>query len=347
MAIRERILWLQRYLRENSDEDHPLTTPEILKALEEAKHPATLNTLREDIKALRDAGYDIGDYTEPGKATNYTWLDRELSTPELQILIDAVASSQFLTGKKSREMIKKLVQMAGPSDRPSLQPGFLISEHFKARSESQLLTVQTIREAIRNDHRISFRYMQYTGVKKTRMPRHRHTPQEYYMVSPYDTVWTDGRYYLLGYNHRAGEVRTFRIDRMDNVYEITKENLPKLRRAGIKGSTEKIFLREPKPADYHVQDYVNKVFRMFSGVETKVTLCCRPNVLDQLIDRFGEDIELRERQDGTFETTVPVCISPTFFGWLAMYIGQITLIGPEETCELYAEHLQRGIDEVP
>lgn len=347
MAKRERILWLLRYLQENSDEDHPQTTQQLLKAMEKAKHPATLNTLRGDMKALKDAGYEIGDYTPPGKATCYTWLDRELSTPELQILIDAVASSQFLTEKKSREIIRKLVQMAGPSDRASLQPGILISEHLKARSETQLLTVQEIRGAIRNDHRIAFRYMRYTGVEKTRVPRHRNTPEEYYLVSPYDTVWTDGRYYLLGYNHRAGEVRTFRIDRMDKVCEITKKTIPKLIRAGMKELTEQDIPREPKPADYRVQDYVDKVFRMYSGQERKVTLCCREPMLDQLIDRFGEDIELRKRRDGTFETTVPVCVSTTFFGWLAMYVGQITLIGPEDICEVYAEYMQRGADEMP
>ena len=152
MANKGRVLYLLRYLQQCSDEDHPVTTAEIRKELADKGCPATVETVRDDISMIRGCGFDIAVSEKSGQSTTYSYVDRDFSAPELQILIDAVSSSQFITKSKSEQLINKLVSMAGPSHAEELQPNVLNAEYVKARNSQFLYIIQRIHEAIRNDN---------------------------------------------------------------------------------------------------------------------------------------------------------------------------------------------------
>ncbi|MBR2823251.1 MAG: WYL domain-containing protein [Clostridia bacterium] len=325
MATKNRIVYLMQYLRENSDENKPVTTAQIREEMANKGCPIIIPTLRDDIEALQSAGYDIQVNETEGLSTTYSWLDREWSQPELQILVDAVSSSQFITKEKSRELIEKLVRMGAPSFRESLKPQILVSEHVKAPNQQILLSVQAIRRAIDRDHKITFKYMEYT-VDKKQVPRHEGTPEEEYIVSPYATIWNNDRYYLVGFSDRRQHVNTFRVDRMMHVKQIQKK-------------------RVPEPEDFNIQDYTDKVFWMYNGNEEEVTLRCRKKILDQVIDRFGEGIELKNTTEEMFDVTVPVCISGTFYAWVVQFVGEMNIVEPVRVKEAFVRYLQDAIDD--
>ena len=108
MANKSRVLYLLRYLREHSDEDHPVATAEIRQELAGKGCPVTVETLRDDIRMLREAGFDILVNESSGLATTYAWVDRAFDTAELQILIDAAASARFIPLSRSKKLIEKL-----------------------------------------------------------------------------------------------------------------------------------------------------------------------------------------------------------------------------------------------
>ena len=326
MANKNRILYLLEYLRQNSDENHPVSTAEIREAMAAKGCPVVIPTLRDDIESLREAGYEIQINEQEGLSTTYSWLDREWSHPELQILVDAVASSQFITVEKSRELIEKLVNMASPSFRDSLIPQILVSEHVKAPNQQILLNVQAIRKAMEQDRKITFNYLTYT-VKKKQVHSHAGTPEEKYRVSPYATIWNNDRYYMVGYSDKRQKVNTFRIDRMKNVRSYTS-------------------CRVPVPEDFNTQDYVDKVFWMYDGREVTVTLRCKNHLMDQVIDKFGPDVNVTRENRDTFDITVPVHISGTFYAWVLQFVGEMTVIGPESIRSTFADYLQQALDDV-
>ena len=326
MAVKNRILLLKEYLEENSDEGKSLTTPQIRKYLEENGCPVTTQTLRKDIESLREHGYDIAQRDFEGMPTRYLWTDREWSEPELQILVDAVSSSQFITKKKSGELIRKLSKMAGPSFREELQPRIMISEHIKAPNEEILYIVQGIQDAIREDRKISFRYFHY-DIKKKRIPKHEGSAEKRYTVSPYAMVWNSDRYYLVGWSDARQKVSAYRIDRMETPKVLARK-------------------RVPEPEGFSIQDYTEKVFWMYNGPQEEVTLRCRLAILDQVIDRFGADVEIRNVQKDTFDIKVPVSISGTFYAWVFQFVGEMNIIAPEHIRDAYADYLQEAIDDV-
>ena len=326
MAVKNRILLLKEYLEQNSDEGCSVTTAQIREHLASHGCPVTVQTLRTDIESLREAGYDIAQRDLEGMPTRYVWTDREWSTPELQILVDAVSSSQFITRKKSNELIRKLTKMAGPSAREELEPQILVSEHIKAPNEQILYIVQEIRDAIKEDKKISFRYFHYDPEKK-RVPKQDGGLDRKYILSPYATIWNNDRYYVVGWSDRRGAVSTFRIDRMETPKILNRK-------------------RKPEPEGFCIQDYTDRIFWMFGGPEEEVTLRCRNNIMDQVIDKFGEGVEIHNIRKDTFDITVPVSISGTFYAWVFQFVGEMNIIAPGHVKDAYAEYLQQAIDDV-
>ena len=328
MPNKDRLLVLLRTLQEQSDDETSLTTADIRKAIQDENLECSVRTLRRDVKSLKDCGYDIFVQEHDGAYTEYSYLGRPLSKPETQILVDAVSAAQFIPQSQSKKLIAKLARMAGPSHEQNLKPEILVSEHVKAKNRKMIYTVQAIRRAIERERKITFRYLQYNEAKE-QVPKHEGTPEENYVVSPYATVWNNDRYYLVGWSDKREKVVTFRIDRM----EVPKQ-LPNK--------------RVPPPEGFNIRDYTDKVFWMYDGPEEKVTLLCKTEILDQVIDRFGEDVELKTgkgKRAGHFTVTVPVKLSTTFYAWVFQFVGKMSIVAPEHVRESYAGYLEQALDE--
>ncbi len=133
--------------------------------------------------------------------------------------------------------------------------------------------------------------------------------------------------YLVGWSEKRNKVTVFRIDRM-----MVPKQLPNK--------------RVPPPEDFDIRDYTDKVFWMYGGPEEQVTLKCDMEILDQVIDRFGDGAELKRKNRSSFYVTVPVCLSTTFYGWVFQFVGKMSIQGPEYVREAYARYLQEAIDDV-
>lgn len=324
MLVKDRLLVLLQTLQEHTDDETWLTTAELLSLMEAEGQEGCKRTLRRNIMSLQNCGYDIGIREANGMPTEYAYLGRKLSMPDLQILVDAVSAAQFIPQKRSEELIAELSVMAGPSHVKELRPQILVSEHVKAKNKNMIYAVQEIRRAIDRNKKIRFRYLEYNTDKK-QVRKHEGTDEEWYVVSPYATVWNDDRYYLVGWSDKREKVVVFRIDRM----EVPKQ-LPNK--------------RVPEPEKFDVRDYTDKVFRMYGGLEEKVTLRCNLEILDQVIDRFGDGIEIKPGKKH-FTVTVPVSLSTTFYAWVFQYVGKMSILAPEHVREAYAGYLEEALDD--
>ena len=323
MPNKDRLLVLLRTLQEKSDDETSLTTADIRKAIQDENLECSVRTLRRDVKSLKACGYDIFVQEHDGAYTEYSYLGRPLSKPETQILVDAVSAAQFIPQSQSKKLIAKLARMAGPSHEQNLKPEILVSEHVKAKNRKMIYTVQAIRRAIERERKITFRYLQYNTDKQQTL---RHDGKKY-IISPYATIWKNDRYYLVGFSEKHGCVANFRIDRME-VPEIIGEP------------------RRPAPEDLKLEDNSDKIFWMFDGPEAEITLRFRPKLMNQVVDRFGTELKLKNISEESIDVTVTIHLSPTFYAWLFQYAGEMTIVEPEGIREAYAERLQTAIDDV-
>lgn len=311
-ATKSRILFLQRYLYDHTDDENVVTTNDIIAILKEHGFQANRHTVQDDIAVLNDSGFDIIT-TKGAHSNSYHFGFRTFELPELKMLVDAVASARFISATKSTSLISKLATLTSRNLAPRLTSKIYTAKRTKTTRNSIFQIMDRISRAIDKKKKITFQYFEYSPTKKKAL-RH---DGEWYINSPYALVWNEDRYYLVGYSDKWQKVVTFRIDRM-KMPEIMKD--------------------DAVPAQgFDPSDYADKTIRMYSGKEQTVTLRCKNTRMNNLVDKFGLAFDTREDTAGTFLADVTVETSPTFYGWLFQYAGDIEIVSPEDVRREYKE----------
>ena len=318
-----KLLYLAKIMQEKTDDEHRLTLPEIQEELAKYDIEANRKTLYADIAVLNDYGIEIIKEHE-GYKTFYHLGKREFEPAELRLIIDAIASSKFITTRKSKQLIKKLEKMVSVHEAKLLDREVIVSDRVKNMNESIFYTVDAIQYAIANNHRIKFRYFSWN----TKGEMEFHHDGEFYDVSPWALCWDSENYYLVGFDTNINEIRHYRVDKMMN----TEEPLEK--RLGSKEFKEK-----------GVDSYTKKHFRMVGGTEERVTLLCQNEMANVIIDQFGKETKLQKVDDEHFRVRVDVVVSDQFIGWIIALGGKVVIEGPEGVREraktLMRENLER------
>lgn len=96
-----KLLYIIKILEEQTDEQHYISTQDLIEALAAYDISAERKSIYNDMEQLLKFGYDIV-YIKSGKSGGYYLAERKFELPELKLLVDAVQSSRFITLKKSR-----------------------------------------------------------------------------------------------------------------------------------------------------------------------------------------------------------------------------------------------------
>ena len=290
-----KLLYLMRILEEKTDEDNTLTAQEIISALSAYGISAERKTIYTDIELLRKFGLDIE--IRRGKMPGYYLASRMFELPELKLLVDAAQSAYFITGKKSKELIRKLSSLASGAQAGQLERQVYISGRPKAFNESVYYSVDAIHSAIHAERQIQFKYFDY-NTKKRRVYR---KSGGTYQCTPIALFWNDNQYYLTAYSAKYDDLAHYRVDRMNNVAMLEE--------------TAEDFDRKC----FDAADYAKKLFGMYSGETVIATLSFDNSLVSVVLDHFGSDIHMRDTSDGRFTVTVDVSASPVFYGWVFQF----------------------------
>ena len=100
-----KLIYIIKYLLENTDENHKVTMPEILAYLEKNDITAERKSIYDDMDAIQELGIDV-QKEKIGRNFYYYVADRDFEMAELKLLVDAIQSAKFVTEKKSQDIIK-------------------------------------------------------------------------------------------------------------------------------------------------------------------------------------------------------------------------------------------------
>ena len=316
-----KLLYLQQMLLEQTDEDTPLSTSRIIEQLEENGVSAERKSIYDDMEQLRLFGLDV--QCRKGRGAGWFVGDRDFQLPELKLLMDAVQSSRFITQKKSDALIRKLEKLASRGQARQLQRQVYVSGRVKTMNESIYYNVDRLHQALSARKVITFKYFDL-DIRKQR--RYRHDGKRY-TVTPFGLIWDNENYYLTAFDHGSGQTRHYRVDKMDSI------SLTNLERQGA--AEEK---------NYHPADYAQRHFGMFRGEEVTVTLRGKARMVGVVLDRFGQDLILIPDGEDHFTVTLPVMVSPQFFGWLFGLEGDVEVIRPRKVVEEYRARLGKQLE---
>ncbi|MEZ3436114.1 MAG: transcriptional regulator [Lachnospiraceae bacterium] len=323
MESKPRILYLLRILEQYTDEEHPLTTKQLIEMLNEKYGISTYRTtIAKDVAALQEFGVDI--VVVHSTQCKYFIGSRQFELPELKLLIDAVESSKFITSKKSDVLIKKIHMLTSNGQVKKLKRNNYVSGRIKPNNEQIYYIVDTINDAINEGKQISFQYYEYTGLKEKVLKN----KGEVYTVSPYHLVWNDNYYYVVGYSEKREKIVTFRVDRIASQPDIL--------------SVDAV----PAPEDFDIVEFTKQVFYMYDGEAVLVDLKCDNSLMKTMVDRFGEDITTLVYDENSFKVTVEVSTSPTFFGWIFGFGGKVLILSPESVKEEYRQMIVQASENI-
>ena len=312
-----KLYYLSRIMLEETDEDHEITMPEILERLEEYDVTADRKSIYDDLRALEVLGLEvIGE--QRGREYFYHVSSKTFEIAELKLLTDAIQSSRFITEKKSRELIKKLMTLVSRHEATQLQRQVVVQGRIKTMNESIYYIVDEIHRAIAGNRQISFGYMRW-NTKKELEPR-RDAP---YRVSPWALTWDDENYYLIAHDEEAECIKHFRVDKMRNI-EILGE-----RRSG-----------KDRFREFDLAQYARMSFGMYSGEKRSVKIAFKDEMVGVFLDRFGKDIPVHpSAEKGWSETRVDVAVSEQFFGWIFGLGTGVRILGPDDVAASFREEL--------
>lgn len=311
-----KLLYLLKILTEKTDENHPISMPNIIAELDRYGISAERKSLYDDLEALEIYGADI--CSVKGKNSGYFLASRDFELPELKLLVDSVQASKFITKKKSMELISKLEKLASTHEASHLRRQVFVTNRVKAVNEAIYYAVDRIYDAISQNKKISFRYFEWTVDKEKRYRK----DGERYIETPITLSWDDENYYLITYKEKYKGFTHYRVDKMTDL-EILGE------------------VREMPEESFDPADYAKKVFGMFGGEETAVEVKFKNSLAGVVIDRFGDEVFMRKLDIEWFVARFKVAISPQFFSWIMSFGNRAEILAPydvrQKMCELLKE----------
>ena len=300
----------------------------ILYMLDNAEDGCTVEQARDALEKYPDEAFIVSG----GKNGKYylTHRPNDLTVDDVRLLAECVYNTRFITQKESERLIPIVTNLVSQWDAEDIAHDAFLVDRIKTNNKGVLGNVMTINSALKGTSegpkdpvKITFKYQKYCieDVSKTVDRR----KGERYKVSPYRLLISDGNYYLLAFDDKSREMRTYRVDRMRDV-RLTEDP-----REGQK-----------EYKDIDLKNYTQRVFGMFGGKRVRVTLRFINLLLDTVIDRFGtENVQYEKYDESHFAASPEVELSDQFFSWLCCFGNKVKIIGPEFVIEQFTEYLDK------
>lgn len=316
-----KLLVLYNLLQKCTDEQHPMTTLEIVEELNNNGISETRQTVYEDIEVLNQFGYEV--ICVKGRNNRYFVGDRTFERPEIQIMLNAIGAAKFLTDKKTSLLTEKVAELIGTTQAEQIK-GILPIENNKNGNDYVYYNIDAITSAILEKKKLSFLYFDY-GCHNERLYR---KDKERYVVNPLGMIYSGENFYLVCFHDKYGNPANYRIDRMENV---TVEAEP--------------LTKSKEYEKFDLNAYKRELFSMFAGEKTEISLGFPQDLYDIAVDRFGRDIKPVSNGSGyIIHTTVRV--SKTFFAWITTFEGRVKILSSQSVRDDYTAFLENLLKNV-
>lgn len=293
-------------LKVYSDENHRLTQQAILRLLKENYDmECDRRSVRNNIECLQELGYDI--VNEKG----YYLAAREFDDAELRMLIDSVLFSKHLTQERAKRLIDKLCGQANRYFSAKVSSIRNLPDLQHGDNKKMMYALDTLNDAIAERKKVSFIYNSYG--KDFKLHPKRETP---YVVSPYQIVANNGKFYLICNSDNHDTLGHYRLDKMSDV-EVLEE---KVRPEKEIKDFEKGF-NLPRHMAEHIY--------MFSGESVRVKLRVPDGMMNEMIDWFGKEFKILPSSEKGMMEIAFCCNEKAMLYWALQYGPYAEVLEPK------------------
>ena len=257
---------------------------------------------------------------------------RHFDLNDIRLLAECVYAAKFVSEGQAKRLVNVVSEFVSSHQAEKIQHNVYLTDRVKTTNKSVYHIVSLLNEAMstaidgepHEPEKITFKYLKYSISDMGQQVERRHGAK--YTVSPYQLLINDGHYYLLAYDDRAKDMRTYRVDRMKEV--------------GFTGEP-----REGEEAfrQIDLRTYTQRVFSMYGGERKYVRLRFINPLLDTVVEKFGtKNASYCETDDKKhFTVATDVEISDQFFGWLLGFGKKVKIESPSDVVEQFRVYLDK------
>ena len=313
------LIRIWQILKEYSDCDHTLTQDDIAQHLvSEYGIVIERKAISRNISLLKEAGIEI----ESRRAGSYL-AERAFEDSELKLLIDGVLCSKHITAKHSKDLIDRLCGLSNKFFRSHVKNIYSVNEWSKTDNQALFYNIELVDIAIEQDRRIAYDYNKIGIDKKLHK-------SSYQVVSPYQLILHNQRYYLMAYSEFWGNMVFHRLDRITNMKISHKKATPIRSVPGYENGIDYKELSSAMPY-------------MYSDTPEWIKLIADACIVDQIVDWFGTDVRMSTLEDQD-KVSVKIKASPNAMEhWAMQYINHVEIISPESLRNRIKEALESGL----
>ena len=329
-------------LKKYSDEDHRLTQAELLEHLKtDYDMEVDRRTVKSNLMDLIELGYEIesqettrmirnektGEVEESTIMSSF-YLVRDFSNPELRLLIDSLLFSKHLPYSQCKDLVEKLEGLSNKYFRASMNYISTMPED-KTNNQQIFYNIDVLDEAISKGKKVSFKYLDYGTDKKQHPKLDKDGKERVYVVSPYQMVAKEGKYYLICNYDYYDDVSNYRVDRISDIEALEAKAKP----------FEELKWSNGQRLD--LAEYMKKHVYMYSSADSQVTFRIVKPMISDIIDMFGKDVQFFDETEDT------VCVKAkvneaAMIQFAQSYAPDVEILKPVELREKVKERLRKG-----
>lgn len=306
-----KLLYVAAFLLRESDEEHPVSVERILLYLENHGIICERKSLYNDVAVLKDFGVDILYTKVP--SSGYFVASRDFEEAEVRLLCDAVQAAGFISAKKSNQLCEKILQLLSTAQASEIRGQVYIENRTKSSNEEIYYTVDKLNRAIRRGKKVSLIYRRRVVAEHNQVAFEDRT----HIVSPYGMIWRDDHYYLAANNEKYDNVMVLRVDRIRALEILESEPVRPFSEV------------TPYKSYFDTADYAKTHFNMFSGTPERIELLCKAEMLEIVLDRFGEDARIVQTGHEKFKLFTDAAVSDGLVAWILQFGGKIQVLKPD------------------
>jgi predicted DNA-binding transcriptional regulator YafY len=288
---------------------------------------ANLRTIYRDLEALQEAGFPLYD-DKTGKHSHWRMVDGFKSNLPLPFTMTELMSLHMsrdllrvFDGTVFQESMESLFHKVKTALPPNtiryldrIAHGVSIGfgpakDHEKAKE-----TISMASEATGQRKRVQIQYIaSSTGQMTSRK------------IDPYQVWAMNGGFYLIGFCHLRGSVRTFALERVKSL-SILDESFH-------------------YPEDFSLEDYLQTAFKVMRGDPEMVQIRFAPWVSGVVQERIWHPSqEIREQVDGGLIITMEIPINYEIISWILGFGSAAEVLRPESLRYKILEELEAGLE---
>lgn len=357
-----KLLLIRDYLYKEASAEHPKNSNDIQDFLKKHEIKASTRTIQEDVRRLRDI-LNIPIAYNP-KRWGYYISEPQFEQGELELLINCIRRSDFMTEKDSAQLIQKVKGLGNVHDRKMIEQRMAEEGKKQHIDISISQNLQLIQEAIDRNHKISYQRIVYVAEHS----KHTEVKPEIEFASPHKLIWNEGRYELecaIDCVYTEADLEEdMCIEELREEYAALVEEFPDF----VADSTFEDFYQE----EYErYRSYIGTVSQLYTSIdisrlanltvtgipstyqkkekkpateppiienqptEQVITIRFRKEMLKQVATELGKDAILISEDRRYFTTSIKRVPDHEFFRWLYTFDCYAKILRPQEVIDKY------------